>query len=448
MVTQNLVTLKSTSENDLTPEKALLAGITIGRIYKTVTIGVETNPSSRMIKDAVISGLLSVGATVWDAETAPTPAIALASKNSDCFVMIGAPNDYGIVSSIYIHNPDGSAFSDEQLRYLLRISGEDFEYPAYKAIGNIHHCDSVIEKYNRKLSKLFKEVNCPVLIDCGCGCTSLCAPQILASVGADVTTVNSQFDINYCPRPPGVSSSDVAGMSELISANIGSIGIALNGDGTRLALLDEGGRYVKQEEILALMLIYLKPTKIVVPMNTSAMIDDAFWGLIGEGVTSSAKPHAERKIIRTESTIEAITKAIKEEDAELGAMNDGTFIFPEISMCSDAIYAAVLLSKIAGENSIRNLLACFPKYITLNDVIHYTGNIELFGKRFKEKISELNFKEIYSLDGWRVDMDYGWFIVTSNKENTDYLEIRAESQDKAYAISMMELAKSIIYKCI
>ncbi len=443
------LTLRSITEGDMTPEKAMRIGRIIGRSYRTVCIGSDTNPSSNMIKNSLISGLLSAGADVNDAGIAPAPAVSLASKASDCMLMVSEPDEQGVISRIDIMNSDGSIFTKEQLRQMIRMGEGERTLPDYKGVGTVRMCDSVADDYNRIISDRYgRSIDAPVILDCGCGCTSVCAPQILASVGADLTTVNAQNDPKYSPRPPGIGFNDISSLREIVNMDLGSIGIALNGDGTRLALIDEEGNYVDPENILSLMLLYTKPSSIVVPFNASAVVDDAFWEIIGDGISTDATSHSDRRIIRADDDLESIIAAIVENDAEMGAMKDGTFIFPDITLCPDAINASVILSKMSGENSISNLLASFPKYIVLRESIHHTGNPELFSKKLSDRLDALDSAEVWEIDGWRVGMSGGWFTIARNAENTEYIDITAEANDKAYVVSMMELAKGIVKECM
>ncbi|MDR1404436.1 MAG: hypothetical protein LBJ20_02555 [Candidatus Methanoplasma sp.] len=441
------LTLRSITDDDMTAEKAVKIGQMVGCSYKTVCVGSDTNPSSMMIKNSLISGLLSAGADVNDADIAPAPAVAMASKFSDCALMVEEPNEQGAISRIYIMNSDGSVFAKEQMRRM--VTNGDRPLPGYRDVGTIRLCGSVADDYNRAISERYgRSTDAPVILDCGCGCTSLSAPHILASIGADLTTINAQNDLGYRPRPPGVGVNDVSSLAEIVNMELGSVGIALNGDGTRLALIDEEGKYVEPENVLALLLIYLKPSSLVVPSDASAVVDDAFRDLIGEGLRTDAKAHSDRRIIRADNDLESVTEAIIENNAEMGAMTDGTFIFPDITMCPDAINAAVILTKMSGENSISNLLASFPRYTVLRDSVYSPGNTELFGRKLAESLKELETDGVWETERGRVGMPGGWFSITRNADAPAYIDITAEAKDKAYAVSMMELAKGIVDDCI
>jgi len=443
------LTLRSITDEDMTTENAISIGQMIGRSYKTVCIGSDTNPSSRMIKNALISGLLSAGADVNDADVAPAPAVALAAKDSDCMLMVGEPNEQGIISKIYIMNSDGSSFTKEQLRQMMMAGIADGSLPGYRDVGKLRLFDSVDEDYNRTICEKYgKAIDTPIILDCGCGCTSLCAPQILAYVGTDLTTINAQNDPLYSPRSPGVSAGDVSDLAEFVGMEMGSIGIALNGDGTKLALIDEKGNYVDPEDVLALLLMYLKPQSVVIPFNTSAVVEDAYRGTIGAEAATDAEAAGARRIIRTDNDLESITEAIKKNNAKMGAMTDGTFIFPDVTLCPDAINAAVILAKISMENSISNLIASFPKYNAIRDSVYSPGNTELFNRKLGAKLKELEAERVCAVEGGRVGMLKGWFSISRNADDQEYIVLTAESRDKAYAVSMMELAKGIVRDCM
>jgi len=443
------LTMRSITDDDMTAENALRIGQMIGRFYKTVCVGSDTNPSSRMIKNALISGLLSAGANVDDADVAPAPAVALASKGSGCMLMVGEPEEQGMVSRIYIMNSDGSIFTKEQLRHLLTAAGTDKPLPEYKDVGKLRLRELVAADYNRTIRERHgKGISAPVILDCGCGSTSVCAPHILASMGADLTTIDAQNNIGYSPRPPGVAPTDISSLSEIVDTELGSIGIALNGDGTRLALIDESGKYVDPEHVLALLILYLKPLTLVVPSNASAVVDDAFRDVIGEGLVTEAKARNGRRIVRADNDLESITAAVRQNDAEMGALADGTFIFPDITFCPDAINAAVILAKMSGENSISNLLASFPKYIVLKESIYGPGNVDLFDRKLELRLTGLVSDDIWEIDKGRVGMSGGWLAISRNKDDPEYIDVTAEAKDKAYAVSMMELAKDIVRDCM
>lgn len=115
-----------------------------------------------------------------------------------------------------------------------------------------------------------------VVVDCACGSASNIAPEALSRLGADVTAIDSDQNRRRKPRNPGAIKSELIYLSNFVNASTGSIGISYNGDGTRIAVIDENGKYISQDGVLAMLLMYLEPRTAVVPFDSPAIIEDAF----------------------------------------------------------------------------------------------------------------------------------------------------------------------------
>lgn len=434
MMPINKIELASTADSAMSPERALHAGRAVGTNYNRVTVSMDLSKNSRMIRDAFVSGLLSVGANVFDAGYVPAPTAALAAVRSDCCATIGEPNIYGVMSSISLRNSDGSIFNDPQIRDLEKYS-PSAPLPGYESIRAIKGCDTVIEDYLKKFVDVCGDVDCPVVIDCGCGSTSLVAPQALAAVGADVMSLNSHPDRNHSPRFPGIEPSEAKDVQSSVESMPGSIGILLNGDGTRVALIDETARYVTGSQMLALLVKFIEPEKLVVPVDMSSGVDLAFWG-------DSLKSD-KREIIRCEPNSISLANIMREEKADFGALSNGTVILPGMTKCPDGMFAAAMLAKYAGTNSLSRTLDGMPTYHTDEMKIHCTGSMEALGRKITNSIDELDYLEYVHSKGWRVDMENGWFLL--NYPDLDgIMKIQIESDDKAYAVGLLELAKDIV----
>lgn len=426
--------LASTADSAMSPERALHAGRAVGTNYNRVTVSMDLSRNSRMIRDAFVSGLLSVGSNVLDAGYVPAPVAALAAEQSDCCAMIGEPNIYGVMSSISLRNPDGSIFNDPQMRELEKYSIST-PLPGYKSINAIKGCDMVIDNYLKKFVDVCGDIDCPVIMDCGCGSTSLVAPQALAAVGADVMSLNSHPDRTHSPRFPGIEPSEAKDVQSSVGSMHGSIGILLNGDGTRVALIDETARYVTGSQMLALLVKFIEPEKLVVPIDMSLGVDLAFWG--------DSIQNDKREIIRCEPNPISLANTMKEQKADFGALNDGTVILPGMTKCPDGMFTAAMLAKYAGTNSLSRTLDAMPTYFTDEIKIHCTGSMEALGRKITNVIDEVDYKGYVHSKGWRVDMENGWFLLNYPDED-GMMRIKIESNDKAYAVGLLEMAKEIV----
>ena len=430
---------------DMTPEKAQTVGLRLGSVFKTIAVGMDTSPSSPMIRNSLESGITAAGAHVIDAGITATPVICCAYGGMcDCIVCIGSPDSYGTVSGITAYYPDGSRISAESMREIM--DGADSNLPSYDGIGQISVDDSANKTYIHGLTEEGLKSGGFAILDCGCGSTSLCAPRALSETGADIISLNAHIGEKRPPRSPGIGKADLANISDFVNASTGSIGLAYNGDGTKMALMDESGKFVTGERLLALMLRYIRPRVAVIPFGSPEVVEDAFWA---PALDYDREPGEEenRRVIRVDNSLEAVTTAVKDNNADFAGMTDGTFIFPKRSLCPDAVYASAIISCLAGQRSIRNILEELPSYYNMSAKVKFSGNLEMFGRRFIEKITDYDIREISIGDGWKVVMKNGIYFINQDSDDPKSLRINAESQDKVYLVSMLDQATDIIKSC-
>ncbi len=430
---------------DVTPEKAQAVGLHLGTVFRTVAVGRDTSPGSPAVCQALESGVTAAGADAVDAGIAPTPVLCYAYKGIDgCIVSIGCPDTYGGGIGISVYGPDGACIPSKRLEEIL--GGDIGELPSYSGIGRIVTDSSANRRYTEGFADEDLKNGGFAVLDCGCGSPSLCAPLALSEMGADVISLNAHMGEKTPPRSPGIGKADLANLSDFVNASTGSIGLAYNGDGTRFALMDEGGKFVTGENLLALMIRFLRPKVAVIPFGSSEAVEDAFWA---PALDYDRNPGEEenRRIIRADGTLEAVTSAAADNNADFAGMADGTFIFPRRSMCPDGIYASAVISCLAGQRSIRNILEDNPSYLNMSATVKFSGNTEIFGRRFLEEIRNYDIREVAIGDGWKVVMKNGIYFVRQDQNDPKLLRINAESRDRVYLVSMLDQAVGILENC-
>ena len=439
--------LESTEEQSMTPETACTAGIKFGTKFKTVAVFRDADPSSQMIADALISGLLSAGADVTYAGLLSVPAAHAAYSSSfSCLLSVGNPDTENSIAGIRAYSSDGTLFDSDRLYEIMKVADSD---PIdYRGVGQLRYDTSANGKYITQVKTTGITSQSYVILDCGCGSTSLCAPQLMVDIGAEVVAFNAHPLKGQRPRAPGLNKTNLMNISNFVNASIGSIGISFNGDGTRLAVMDENGKYVPGDRLLALMLMYLEPETAVVPFDSPCVVEDAFMHPLDiRGMKH--KNIADRKLIRTKNDINSVIEAMKENNADFGALNDGTFIFPSLGYCPDAMYAAAVISELAGKRSIRNVLEEIPIYSNRTIRINFDGNMTHFANKLKEKIKEYDIITVStSGNAWKMVLKNGTYVIKQNEIDPKKLVIFAESSDVVYLITMLEQARDIINYCI
>ena len=431
MSSADVAMIQGTEDSELTPEKVLDIGKTLGMQYKYITVGMNMNPSSMMILSSLMAGMTSTGADVRNAGILPTPAIPFATEKTECCVMVGNPDDQDRVSGLTFLNTDGRYFNGPQMfAFSNRLAGEKI-LPGYSSIGNVRPYNGALDKYKKKISEFAGSADCQIVIDCASDSPSYVVPNIMKTIGADAMMVSCQTDLRQRGTWANPEEYSIRMLSKIVKANFGSIGVALNSDGTRVAALDENGDPISGDALLQLFIQYMQPRKIAVPIDVTMGVREQFKGSV--------------KLCKLGR--ESIGETMKVDSIEFGGASDGTFIFRNNSYAPDGIAASALLTKIATESRIGDMVDDLPVYCRDQDIIRYPANREIIAKRISSNINDLEYRELCVTDGWRVEMDSGWFLIRFSDD--DYtIEIKSEGTDRIYTAGMMEIAKDIVTSSI
>ena len=423
--------IQGTIDSELTPENVLEIGKTLGMQYKHITVGRNMNPTSTMIFSSLIAGMTSTGADVRNAGILPIPALPFASENTNCCVMIGNPDDKDRASGISLINTDGRFFNGPQLfTFRNRLNGTKV-LPEYSSVGKIRSYNGAINRYCKKVAESVGSADCQIVVDCASDSPSSAMPSIMKMIGADALIVSCQTDLSPRGTWANPEEYNIRLLSRIVKANYGSIGVALDNNGTRMAAIDESGEPISGEALLQLFIDYLKPRRLSVPIDTTMAITERFKGTV--------------KLCKL--GYESIGEAVMVSDSDLGGSSNGTFIFRNNSYAPDGIMAAALLAKIATETSISDLVDDLPTYCREEVSIKFPTNREVIAKKISTKISEMEYNELNVADGWRVDMESGWFLARfSDNDNT--IDIKVEGTDKIYTAGLMEIAKEMVSSAI
>ncbi|MBP5685210.1 MAG: hypothetical protein J6W72_02115 [Candidatus Methanomethylophilaceae archaeon] len=442
--------LRSSSSEDTTPEMGIRIGHALAVNFKTVVIVMDLMKSSPMMKNALISGLISSGADVIDIGSVSEPVAAFMAKMGDCCVYVTEFRQADLVSGYLLIDKDGSFFNREGIRQLEIISNQEHELPNYKSIGSVKHYYNAIRDYNDALmASVQGATGGSMVLNCNCGTATDSAPQILNAIGTDIISINAQKDRNFFSNSLSVKEADVKHMKALVEANKGSIGISVNRIGTLMRVFDETGEPLSDEQVLALLILYLRPEKLVVPMNISWLISDLFRGRIDVKVdTPHPVPDAEKmEFIVSVPNSGDVHKAQAEHKAALGYY-DGGFVFSDISYTPDAMYASVVLSQFSSTNNVSETISQLPEYHSEQKSYKITCSQADFARMMDQYVTEVSPMVAHDKGCWRIDMPEGGFFVTFDSDLEDMVNVTAESNDKLYLISLLEIIDELMEKCV
>jgi len=254
------------NRHPMTSEVALKVGMAAGKLFSKddgrphrVVIGKDTRLSGYMIESALMSGFTAVGMEVFLLGPMPTPAVAMLTRSlrADVGVMISASHNAYKDNGIKLFDPEGYKLSDEAEAEIEALMAADsatlLVHP--DRIGRAWRLESARERYvefvKRTLPREMRLNGLRVVIDCANGAAYQVAPAVLWEVGAEVVKIGVE--------PDGLNINAGCGSTapETLCAKVremrADIGIALDGDADRVVIVDEKGRIVDGDQIMAVI---------------------------------------------------------------------------------------------------------------------------------------------------------------------------------------------------
>src|SRR4249919_560488 len=249
----------------ITAELALKVGQAVGLTFQNgehrhrVLIGKDTRLSGYMIEYALTAGFTSVGMDVLLTGPIPTPGVAMLTRSmrADLGVMISASHNPFDDNGIKLFGPDGYKLSDEVERQIEDLVDSDLgkRLASSQRIGRARRIDGVQDRYiefaKRTLPRAMEFDGMRVVIDCANGAAYRVAPAALWELGAEVFTVGVDPDGFNINKECG--STAPAALSAKVREMRADIGIALDGDADRVVIVDERGRVVDGDQLLAVI---------------------------------------------------------------------------------------------------------------------------------------------------------------------------------------------------
>lgn len=412
---------------EVTPALAMKVGNALGGLFPgKILVGRDTRSTSPLLSKAAISGIVSSGSDAIYTSLTTTPALALASKKGSAGLMVTASHNPPEYNGLKLWQKSGMSFVRAQEEKIEAALAEQTNHP-WDNLGSYseQEINSPYIAYitsNVTISKPLK-----IVLDPAAGASCVISPQVFENLGCKVTTINGKPS-PIPPRPWEPAEENLGGLKAAVKKNNADLGIAHDGDGDRLGVIDEKGEFVPQDSLLALMAKHYGG-KAVVPLNTSALLDD----VIGS-----------KNVIRTRVGDVAVAEELKKSKAKFGGEPSGCWIHPEIHLCPDGtLSAAVLAQIVADQGPLSSMVSGFPKYHLLKEKIPLTCNKgELMAKI---KANSGSYNSVNTIDGIRVDTERGWFLIRPSGTEP-ILRITAESKDIKNAESLLEEARKLI-KC-
>ena len=400
--------------------------LSIGRHYSSVVIATDTRTSSNALKHIVISGLCASGAKVFDAGMLPTPSLAFITRKYKAGIEVTASHNPPEYNGLKLWNPDGSSFHEVQRTLLeTELIRESVEINWQNMSG----CDTVsgcLQEHLDRIKKDFPEnLGVKVVVDCGGGATCFATPYLLQELGCQVIAINS-IPTGFFPRGSEPVEENLQELRRAVVSLQADLGIAHDGDGDRMVAVDEKGRVIEGDRLMLILAKNIAAKKLVTTLDATMLLEESSF-----------------KVIRTKIGDTFVSEKLK-DGGDFGGEASGCWIFPEVSLCPDGVYAAAKLAQIASEKKLSTLVDSINLYPLKRGSIPLDKdkwhNIE---NRFLEMDCLSQNKE----DGIKLNFSDGWLLLRpSGTEPKLRITVEARSKERVetlYNMAQKNIAESL-----
>jgi len=331
----------------MTPEVAMRVGLAAGKRFMShddrrhlVVIGKDTRLSGYMLEPALTAGFTAAGMDVVLFGPLPTPAVAMLTRSlrADLGVMLSASHNKFADNGIKLFGPDGYKLSDEAEIEIegLMMSRLDEHLAAPDKLGRAKRIDDAQARYVEIVKATFpKKLSLKglrIVIDAANGAGYKVAPVALYELGAEVIKLGidpNGFNINE-----EVGSTDTRALKDAVLKYRADIGIALDGDADRVAIVDEKGNSIDGDQLMALIAKSWKEAGALAKPGIAATVMSNL-GL--ERFLEGLK----LKLERTKVGDRYVVEAMRAKGYNVGGEQSGHIILSDFSTTGDGLLAAL-----------------------------------------------------------------------------------------------------------
>ena len=352
----------------------------------------------------------------------PTPVLAFATKllKMDAGVMITASHNPPEYNGVKFWSREGMAFTPKEEEEIERLAQEGPRRVEWHRVGSIKEEDVLPVYFREILDRFFLRESFKVVVDCGNGSASLVTPHLLREMGCEVVTLNSHPD-GFPGRGLEPVAENLRELAEKVRNSGADIGIAHDGDADRVAAVDERGRVVDHDKLLALVAREEGGRgTVVTTVDASRVVDKAVEERGG-------------KVVRTKVGDVHVAVTCREMNADFGGEPCGAWIFPKIHLAPDGPLGALILLKILDSGkALSEMVDELPSYVMLRKKIPCPNEKkEEVMRKFMTTAQKMG-GDISTVDGIRLSFPEGWILVRpSGTEPLIRVTVEGETEEWA-----------------
>lgn len=413
----------------------------------TLVIGRDARISGAMVSSLVTATLQGLGINVIDLglSTTPTVGVMVPELNADGGIILTASHNPKQWNALKLLNEKGEFINAENGAEVLKLAEtEDFNYAEVDDLGKYEARNDAFDIHIKKILDLpmvdaeaIKSKKFKVVLDAVNSTGGLAIPQLLEKLGVEVIKLycepNGQFPHN--PEPLKEHLTDIC---ELVKKEKADLGIVVDPDVDRLALIDENGEMFGEEYTLVAVADYLLKHKNGVAVSNLSS---------SRALRDVAKNHNSEYFASAVGEVNVVN-LMKEKHAVIGGEGNGGIIYPDLHYGRDSLVGvALFLTHLAKANkTVSELRATYPAYFMGKKKIELTPEIDvdaLLTKMEKEYQNDTSTTlSVTTIDGVKIDFPENWVhLRKSNTEPIIRIYTEAKSQEGADKLGDDMIAK-------
>lgn len=405
----------------------------------TVVIGRDARPSGGWISNLISITLQNLGIHVVDLglSTTPTVQMAVIAEKAEGGIIITASHNPSQWNALKLLNSEGEFISAERGETVLKLAeNEDFTFVENKKMGSYRADDTHLKLHIEAILQVplvdveaIKKRNFRIAIDAVNSTGGIAVPMLLEALGVELKNVkpyfcepNGQFPHNPEPIPENLTF-----ISSEIKNGSFDLGIVVDPDVDRLALICEDGTMFGEEYTLVAVADYILKNKsgnTVSNLSSTRALRD---------ITQKSGGQYFAAAVGEVNVVEMM----KSQGAIIGGEGNGGIIFPELHYGRDALVGiALFLSHLAKFNGpVSRLRASYPNYFMSKNKIELTKEINV-GKILEDIQEKYKKEQINTIDGVKIDFEDQWVhLRRSNTEPIIRIYAEADSETKVESLT-------------
>lgn len=430
---------RGVANEEVTPEFCLRVAMAAGTVVEggRIAVGRDTRATGKMLADAAVSGLQSVGRDVERLGILPTPATqAYAEREGVPAVMITASHNPPEYNGIKLVGRDGVELPVAELRRIeSALREERFERARWDETGDSRAVESARRTYVEEVvgavdRERIAAADLTVALDPGHGAGALTSPQIFRELGCTVVTVNAQPDGRFPGRDPEPVPGNLTDLGRLVRAADADVGIAHDGDADRAIFFDEQGEYIEGDAtfaVLAATALSADDTTVSAVTVSQRLVDIAE----SVGATLELTPVGSTRIISRVRELEAEGRHVP-----VAGEGNGGVLFPDYRLARDGAYTAARFLELVAETPASAVIDDVDGYHNVRTTVDYANDAEREALlAAAARYAEASPGELNATDGYRLDFGDAWILTReSGTEPLVRLYAEARGEDRAHEL--------------